>query len=376
MTNQAIMTILNSLCNQARDSVQATLGLIGLRGDASSEAWKNSLANSRSSADRLLRLIDDIRDLLASAPPPARATEQFDAAHCIGQAIELINLASGEPASGEPASRIVLEAPFESILIRQDRRTVEQVFTRILNAALKMGVAGDVHAALVPIPGRAGGRFAITPPDPSLAVRLVDWLNAYPDRIAFHEADAVTFAIAVMVAGRRLRSLGGTSEVEWPSPGSSSLAIFLPSQPEEIGNPNLALDSQAASPDSLSVLVAEDCDESYALTELLLRKENVHRARNGLEAVNIVRKNHFDVVFMDVHMPGMDGYAAIRAIRDWETQTATPRTVIVVLSSDELETQRRSAAQSGCSGFLRKPLRNNDLFCLLQRLKLARASVV
>ena len=88
-----------------------------------------------------------------------------------------------------------------------------------------------------------------------------------------------------------------------------------------------------------------------------------------MEAIDLVKKRRFDVVFMDVHMPGMDGYQAIRSIRDWETQTSNARTPIVVLSSDDLDRQTRSAAQSGCSGFLRKPLNNRDLPELLQRLK-------
>jgi len=78
-------------------------------------------------------------------------------------------------------------------------------------------------------------------------------------------------------------------------------------------------------------------------------------------------------VLMDVHMPGIDGYAAIRSIRDWETETGNARTPVIVLSSDDLDTQRRSAAQSGCSGFLRKPLRNGELLEVLNRLKAARA---
>ena len=119
----------------------------------------------------------------------------------------------------------------------------------------------------------------------------------------------------------------------------------------------------------LNILFAEDCDDSYALGELLLQSENVWRARDGLEAVEMIKRQRFDLVFMDVHMPGMDGYTAIRSIRDWETQSAHARTPIVVLSSDDLETQRKYAAQSGCSGFLRKPMRTQDLLDLLARLK-------
>jgi CheY-like chemotaxis protein len=122
----------------------------------------------------------------------------------------------------------------------------------------------------------------------------------------------------------------------------------------------------------LSVLVAEDSDESFVLTRILLEKESVWRARDGLEAVDLMKSRRFDVVLMDIHMPGLDGYKAIRSMRDWETQTGNARTPIVVLSSDDLDTQMRSAAHSGCSGFLRKPLDHHDLTDLLDRLKAVR----
>ena len=83
----------------------------------------------------------------------------------------------------------------------------------------------------------------------------------------------------------------------------------------------------------------------------------------------MVQEQRFDIVFMDVHMPGMDGYETIRRLRDWETRMGGARTPMVVLSSDDLETQQRSAAESGCSGFFRKPLQKWDVTPLLERLK-------
>ena len=77
-----------------------------------------------------------------------------------------------------------------------------------------------------------------------------------------------------------------------------------------------------------------------------------------------MRERRFDVIFMDIHMPGMDGYGAIR--------TANARTPIVLLSSDEIGTQVRGAAESGCSGFLRKPVKPREMLDLLDRLRAAR----
>jgi CheY-like chemotaxis protein len=295
--------------------------------------------------------------------------EHFDAADSLVKIVELMNL-----AGGEEASRIALEAPSEAEPMRQDRQAVEQVLSRILNAAMKLAPTGKTHISIGSGSSEDSFRFTIKLPEPDLAMKLLNWLNADPDQVNFLDGEPVMLAVAMIVAGRRLQILGGTAELGWPTSEGCTLAIALPSQPEEISTPNFLALLQDSGPDSLNILVAEDCDESYALSELLLQKENVYRARNGPEALDIVQKHRFDVVFMDVHMPGMDGYATIRAIRDWETQTANARTVIVLLSSDDIATQKRLAAQSGCSGFLKKPLRNSDLAGLLQRLKLARAS--
>jgi CheY-like chemotaxis protein len=375
MTNQTILSILNNLCNEARDSVEATLGLIEFHRDTAAGATlRTCLETGRSSADRLLRSIDDVRDLLSGASLPGRAAEKFDVAHYLEDTVELLNL-----ASGERATRISLQAPREPVTIRQDRQAVEQVLARILDAAIKLTLTGEVVTAIERGPGGNGIRLTVTPPNTSLAGDLIHWLNADPDRISMQDGNGVPFAIAVIVAGKRLRALGGTAGIGTGCRGiggdTTCLTVYIPSQPEEIGNLNFPAHRPDTAPDALNILVAEDSDESYVLTEFLLEKENVCRARNGLEAVDIVKKHRFDVVFMDVHMPGMDGYTAVRAIRDWETQTANVRTSIVVLSSDDLETQQRSAAHSGCSGFLRKPLRNSDLVDLIHRLKATRTSL-
>jgi CheY-like chemotaxis protein len=370
MTNQAILAILNNLCNEARNSVHATFGLIELhRGTtATDSSWQAGLEIGRASADRLLCSIDDVRDLLSNTPV-LDAVEEFDLSLCLGETIELMSL-----ASREQANRIILQAPVEPLLVRQDRQAVEQVLTRILDAALKLARTGQVCVTSSVGPGGSGVRFAIALPNSDLAAQLADCLNADPEQVVFKDDADVSFRVAVMVAGKRLRALGGTAEFTCVSGEPTCLAVYLPSQPDGSGR----LDRQHQHDprrDPLNILLAEDSDDSYALSELLLRTENVWRAHTGLEAIDLVKMQRFDVVLMDVHMPGMDGYSAIRTIRDWETQTGNARTPIVVLSSDDLDTQQRSAAQSGCSGFLRKPLHNGDLPNLLARLKAARSLI-
>jgi CheY-like chemotaxis protein len=363
MTRQTMLCLLDYLCNEARNSVHASFGLMALCPNLVPDpSWRTCLENSKASADRLLRSIDDVRELLATDSPAPDPAEEFDVTLCLGETIELLNL-----AAGENASRLVLHSP-RPVNGRQHRRVLEQTLMRVLDAVAKLGRKGEALVTLARTGANDGVCFEIVPANSNVALRVADWLNGDPEQVIFRDADDVLFGVATMVAGKRLRSLGGTAEFVSDARAPLALVISLPWKSVTEFEPEI----EQENPPGLNVLVAEDSDESFALTGIMLQRESVWRARDGLEALNMMKARRFDVVLMDIHMPGMDGYKAIRAMRDWETQTGNARTAIVVLSSDDLDTQMRSAAQSGCSGFLRKPLDHHDLVALLDRLKMAR----
>ncbi|QPC90865.1 PAS domain-containing hybrid sensor histidine kinase/response regulator [Mesorhizobium sp. INR15] len=112
----------------------------------------------------------------------------------------------------------------------------------------------------------------------------------------------------------------------------------------------------------LSVLIAEDNDINAMLARATLLKagHRVHVVGNGKAAVEAVtgvgRKQRFDVVLMDLHMPIMDGLDAIAAIRRHEEETAAPPVPIMVLSADSQEKTRHAVLAHGASGFVTKPL--------------------
>jgi two-component system, sensor histidine kinase and response regulator len=365
MTNQTMLSLLDYLCNEARNSVHAGVSLMAMGpSPVADPEWRTCLENSKSSADRLLRSIDDMRELLAPEAPAFDPAEEFDLTLCLGETIEVLNL-----ASGGRASRLILQAPSRPVVGRQHRRAVEQALTRVLDAASKLGQRGEARVTAMGAPGGQGVVFEIVPANSNIALRVRDWLNADPEQVNFQDTEDVLFGTATLVAGKRLRALGATAEfVSDTAP--MALRIALPWKAETHGEhqPDLCGQDQPG----LQVLVAEDSDESFALTRILLQKESVWRARDGLEALDMMKARRFDVALMDIHMPGLDGYKAIRSMRDWETQTGNARTPIVVLSSDDLDMQKRSASQSGCSGFLRKPLDRHDLLDLLDRLKAVR----
>ena len=101
MTNQTILSLLNYICNEARNSVQASFGLMALRpGLAPDPAWQSlhrEQQSRRGSAAALHRRYPGVAvDRNAPLLDPA---EEFDVTLCLGETIELLNLASGDRAS-------------------------------------------------------------------------------------------------------------------------------------------------------------------------------------------------------------------------------------------------------------------------------------
>jgi CheY-like chemotaxis protein len=363
MTNQNITNLLGYLSNEARNAMHSIVGLMEMRVQESCDAGEEASVDlCRASADRLLRSIDDVQALFSDPAQTPGAPEGFDLQIAVEDMVELLNLS----ATSATLSRLVLETPNAApIMVSDDRRTIEQMLTRLFDSALKLSPEGEVRVSL--IADQKGMVIGLTLADPRTIHKLADWLNSDPAEVRLDGANDVLTVVNAMVAGRWIRARNGVIRITPIVEGPACLTISLPLRRDSVSREPLPRRNDARN--VLNVLVVEDCDESYALAELLLKDERLWRASDGNEAMEMVKHRRFDVVFMDVHMPGTDGYCAIRAIRDWETETGNPRTPMVVLSADDLGTQIRSASEAGCSGFLRKPVRKAEISNLIERLK-------
>ena len=114
---------------------------------------------------------------------------------------------------------------------------------------------------------------------------------------------------------------------------------------------------------SFKVLLAEDNPINALLTRELLRRRGhrVTEVTSGEAAVKAMEVDSFDLVLTDIHMPGMDGIEATKAIRELEKRLSRPRTPIVALTADAMETGRRACREAGMDGFLTKPVEPTQL---------------
>ena len=112
------------------------------------------------------------------------------------------------------------------------------------------------------------------------------------------------------------------------------------------------------------VLLVEDNPVGALLAATLLRREGcaVETAANGHEAVDAMKRSRYDLVFMDMRMPGMDGPGAARAIR-----AGGDRTPIVALTANAFAEDRKTCLEAGMNDHLVKPLEVDSLRASLAR---------
>ena len=117
---------------------------------------------------------------------------------------------------------------------------------------------------------------------------------------------------------------------------------------------------------SLTILVVDDDELNRRLMRVLLTREGHHVevASNGLEAFDAIKAKKYDIVFMDLQMPVMDGIEASRQIRAWEN--GGTHTFIVALTASYLPENGQILFEAGMDNFISKPFEIEHIQRLLR----------
>ncbi|WP_195353805.1 PAS domain-containing hybrid sensor histidine kinase/response regulator [Bacteroides cellulosilyticus] len=113
---------------------------------------------------------------------------------------------------------------------------------------------------------------------------------------------------------------------------------------------------------NLNILIAEDNDSNYLLIKKLLKDNQLTRAITGVEAIEKIKAQTFDIVFMDMRMPVMNGLEATSLIREFNQTTP-----IIALTANAFDSDRENALAAGCNHFMTKPVKKRELMDLLFR---------
>lgn len=104
-----------------------------------------------------------------------------------------------------------------------------------------------------------------------------------------------------------------------------------------------------------SILLIEDNEQNRYLSTYLLEQDGhtVVHATNGPTGLDLAAREHFDLIVLDIQLPGMDGYDVARALRVLPATTTVP---IIAVTSYAMAGDREKALAAGCSHYIEKPI--------------------
>jgi len=125
----------------------------------------------------------------------------------------------------------------------------------------------------------------------------------------------------------------------------------------------------------IRILLAEDSETNREVAINILQRlgYNVDTAASGLEAVEAVQGNIYDIILMDVQMPGMDGISATKKIRQMETEIPSKvsgnlkKIPIIAMTAHAMQGDRDKCIQAGMDDYISKPIRMRDLSSVLEK---------
>jgi CheY-like chemotaxis protein len=117
------------------------------------------------------------------------------------------------------------------------------------------------------------------------------------------------------------------------------------------------------------VLLVEDHPVNQKLALRILGKEGIHAeaAANGKEALKALEAGSYDLVFMDVQMPEMDGYEATRIIRDPDSKVRNHSIPIIAMTAHAMQGDRERCIDAGMDDYISKPIRPEKLSEVIEK---------
>ncbi|MBE2203020.1 MAG: response regulator [Chthoniobacterales bacterium] len=377
------------MSHEIRTPLNSVLGFADLLTETPLDvSQKEQVDMIRRSGDALLVLLNDILDFsrIESGKMPIQPSS-VDIRGCLRDVVDLY----GATAQSKGLTiRVEVEDQVPSSLFTDPGR-LRQILLNLIGNAVKFTPSGGIVVTAMrgqhdPVDGRFPLRIEVS--DTGIGIP--------PDRVArlfkpFSQADSSTTrrfggtGLGLAICKRLAELLGGNVSLVRSSPSGSvfALELTLVTMPD-IASPTPDKILPAGTGTALHrrnekyrILVVEDNSVNRMLAQRMLLSLGFESdsAENGLAGLEAHQKNPYDIIFMDLQMPVMDGVEAAGKIRDFEKNNHPNSPVrIIAFTADAMSGDRQRCLDAGMDDYLSKPIRRPELSNVLDKAVLSLAN--